>query len=139
MENIVLTIHLLLALGLIGVVLMQRSEGGGLGIGGGGGAMTSRGAATALAKVTWVLAIAFLGTSIYLTILAADGVTGGSVVDRLGTSGSQPDATAPTAPLGDDLLPPPTATAPESGSGSDSGTDGSPPDTDEPLTPRADD
>ncbi|WP_333683316.1 preprotein translocase subunit SecG [Pontibaca methylaminivorans] len=136
MENIVLTIHLLLALGLIGVVLMQRSEGGGLGIGGGGGgAMTSRGAATALAKVTWVLAIAFLGTSIYLTVLAADGVTGGSVVDRLGTSGAQPDATAPTAPLGDDLLPPPSATAPESGSG----TDGSPPDTDEPLTPRADD
>ena len=50
MENVVLIIHLLLALGLIGIVLMQRSEGGGLGIGGGGGggAVAGRSAATAL-------------------------------------------------------------------------------------------
>ena len=52
MQAVVLTIHLLLALALILVVLLQRSEGGGLGIGG-GGVMTSRGAATALSKVTW--------------------------------------------------------------------------------------
>ncbi len=66
MENIVLTIHLILALGLIGTVLLQRSEGGGLGIGGGGGggAMSGRSAATALAKVTWILAIGFLITSL---------------------------------------------------------------------------
>ena len=57
MENVVLIIHLLLALGLIGVVLMQRSEGGGLGMGGGGGGvMSGRAAATALGKVTWILA-----------------------------------------------------------------------------------
>lgn len=42
MENVVLIIHLILALGLIGVVLLQRSEGGGLGIGGGGGANSGR-------------------------------------------------------------------------------------------------
>ena len=59
MENVVLIIHLLLALALIGVVLLQRSEGGGLGMGGGGGAMTGRAAATALGKVTWLLAAAF--------------------------------------------------------------------------------
>ena len=60
MENVVLIVHLLLALTLIGVVLLQRSEGGGLGMGsggGGGGAMTGRSAASALAKVTWILAI----------------------------------------------------------------------------------
>jgi len=64
MENVVLTIHLLLALSLIGVVLLQRSEGGGLGMGGGGGggAMSGRAAATALGKMTWILAAAFIVT-----------------------------------------------------------------------------
>ncbi|MEX0305321.1 MAG: preprotein translocase subunit SecG, partial [Leisingera sp.] len=72
MENVVLIIHLLLALGLIAVVLLQRSEGGGLGMGGGGGgAISGRAAATALGKVTWLLAIAFICTSITLTIMAA--------------------------------------------------------------------
>lgn len=82
MENIVLTIHLLLALGLIGVVLLQRSEGGGLGIGGGGGgAMSGRAAATALSKVTWVFAIGFLITSLTLTVIAANNAGGSSVLD----------------------------------------------------------
>ena len=71
MQAVVLTIHLLLALALILVVLLQRSEGGGLGIGGGGGVMTSRGAATALSKVTWAIGIAFVVTSLALTVLAA--------------------------------------------------------------------
>jgi len=81
MQNIILIIHLILALCLIGVVLLQRSEGGALGIGGGGGGLVSqRGAATALSKVTWALAIGFLVTSITLTILAGRGGTG-SVLD----------------------------------------------------------
>ena len=75
MENIVLTIHLILALALVGIVLLQRSEGGGLGLGGGGGGgdgiMSGRGAATALTKITWVLAIAFIITSMSLTIIAS--------------------------------------------------------------------
>ena len=74
MENVVLIVHLILALGLIGVVLLQRSEGGGLGLGGGGGGgglVSSRGAATALGKVTWGLAIAFIITSLTLTVIAA--------------------------------------------------------------------
>ena len=70
MQAVVLTIHLLLALTLIIVVLLQRSEGGGLGMGS-GGVMTSRGAATALSKVTWAIGIAFVATSIALTALAA--------------------------------------------------------------------
>lgn len=86
MENVILIIHLILALALIGVVLLQRSEGGGLGMGGGGGGggvMTGRAAATALSKVTWVLAIAFLGTSIGLTIIAAQNSADVSVLDRI--------------------------------------------------------
>lgn len=82
MENVVLTIHLILALLLIGAVLLQRSEGGGLGIGGGGGTASARGAATAMTKVTWIFAAAFIVTSITLTILATRVSDGGSVVDR---------------------------------------------------------
>ena len=93
MHAAVLTIHLLLALALILVVLLQRSEGGGLGIGGGGGIMTSRGAATALSKVTWVIGIAFVVTSLALTVMAARDAGTGSVVDTV----LPPTPTAPTA------------------------------------------
>lgn len=121
MENVVLIVHLLLALALIGVVLMQRSEGGGLGIGGGGGAMSARGAATALGKVTWVLAIGFIITSITLTIIAADKASGSSVMDRLGGgAGAVEEPAEDGLPAGDGLLPPPSG------------------DSDAPLVPRAD-
>ena len=110
MENVVLIIHLLLAISLIAVVLLQRSEGGGLGMGGGGGggAMSGRSAATALGKVTWVLAVGFIITSISLTILAAQKASGTSVLDRLGTTSAPADPDEPTAdnPLGSNLLPP---------------------------------
>jgi preprotein translocase subunit SecG len=107
MENIVLTIHLLIAAALIIVVLLQRSEGGGLGIGGGGGVVSSRGAATALGKLTWILGIAFVVTSLTLTILAARQGGSESVLDRLGVGGGT-TAPAPALPPvpGGDLLPP---------------------------------
>ncbi|MBR9651632.1 preprotein translocase subunit SecG [Thalassovita aquimarina] len=110
MENVVLIIHLLLALSLIGVVLMQRSEGGGLGMGGGGGAATGRAAATALGKVTWVLAIGFICTSIALTIIAAEKSAGSSVLDRVGAGSTATEETgdAPEPSLGNNLLPPST-------------------------------
>jgi len=111
MENVVLTIHLILALLLIGVVLLQRSEGGGLGMGG-GGAMSARSAATAMGKITWVLAAAFIVTSITLTMLAAgDGKTG-SVADQIGIEAPKADAPATEAPKAGDLLPPAPADAP---------------------------
>ena len=107
MENVVLIIHLLLALGLIGIVLMQRSEGGGLGIGGGGGgAVAGRSAATALGKLTWILAAAFICTSIALTIIAAQNAAGSSVIDQLGADVPAADGTVPVAPAADSLLPP---------------------------------
>ncbi len=111
MENVVLIIHLLLAVGLIAVVLLQRSEGGGLGMGGGGGGggvMSGRAAATALGKVTWILAAAFIATSILLTIIAAEKSAGTSVIDRLGSTPAveEADPGAPDLPAGQDLLPP---------------------------------
>ena len=112
MENVVLIIHLLLALALIGVVLMQRSEGGGLGMGGGGGGggvMSGRAAATALGKLTWLFAIAFICTSIALTILAAMDSAGGSVVDRFTPAPAVQDSTIDgdtDMPAGSELLPP---------------------------------
>ncbi|MGC8203272.1 preprotein translocase subunit SecG [Aliiroseovarius sp. PTFE2010] len=104
MENVVLVIHLILALCLIGIVLLQRSEGGGLGMGGGGGdAMTGRGAATALGKLTWLFAIAFIVTSITLNVIAADKSGSSSVIDRVGDA---PAADTPAVPSADSLLPP---------------------------------
>ena len=104
MENIVLTVHLILALCLIGVVLLQRNEGGG-GLMGGGGAITGRAAPTPLGRLTWAFAIAFIATSITLTILAARDSADSSVLDRLGDAPAT-EAEEPALPAGDDLLPP---------------------------------
>ncbi|WP_138465144.1 preprotein translocase subunit SecG [Poseidonocella sp. HB161398] len=113
MQNVLLIIHLILALCLIGVVLLQRSEGGGLGIGGGSGVMSSRGAATALTKLTWGFAAAFIATSIALTIIAAQSSSGSSVLDRLQdapvTAPATGSGTSEPALPGGDLLPPPSA------------------------------
>lgn len=90
MANVVLVVHLILAIFLIAVVLLQRSDGGALGIGGGGaGLVSARGAATALSKVTWMLAVGFICTSIMLTILAGGGGPT-SVFDD--PAGANPDA-----------------------------------------------
>jgi preprotein translocase subunit SecG len=70
MITVLLVIHLLIAAALVGVVLLQRSEGGALGIGGGGGFMTGRGTANLLTRVTASLAAAFFVTSLLLTLLA---------------------------------------------------------------------
>lgn len=110
MENVILIIHLLLALALIGVVLMQRSEGGGLGMGGGGGgAMSARSAATAMGKVTWILAAAFIVTSITLTVISARNASGSSILDRIGTAPAAEESGAPATIDTDGLLPPPSA------------------------------
>ncbi len=126
MENVVLIVHLILALCLIGVVLLQRSEGGGLGMGG-GGAMTGRQAATALAKLTWLFAIAFICTSIALTIIAARNAAGSSVIDQIGGTAPVEAPVLPALPEGN-LLPPATGDAPAT-----------PPRADEPAAPATSD
>ena len=105
METVILVVHLILALCLIGVVLLQRSEGGGLGIGGGGGGvLTGSQAETALGRLTWAFAIAFLCTSITLTIIATQNSSGSSLVD--GVSLPTEDTGDSTLPPIDQLLPP---------------------------------
>lgn len=112
-ENVVLTVHLILAVLLIGVVLLQRSEGGGLGMGsGGGGVMTGRQAANALSRATWILAGAFLITSLALTVIAARNSTGGSIVDQLNIGGGQTEESTTTLPGIGDYAPPPAAGQP---------------------------
>ncbi len=73
MESVILVIHLFLALAIIGLVLLQRSEGGGLGIGGGGGLgglASPKSTANALTKATGFCAAAFFCTSLLLGVLA---------------------------------------------------------------------
>jgi preprotein translocase subunit SecG len=112
MENVVLTVHLILALCLIGVVLLQRNDGGG-GLLGGGGAITGRAAQTPLGKLTWAFAIAFIATSLAMTVIAAQNSADTSVLDRITDAPLVPDTgTGPTAgsgavvPPAEDLLPP---------------------------------
>ena len=83
METLVLTIHILIALGLVITVLLQRSEGGGLGIGGGGGSgfMTARGTANLLTRLTTILAVGFFTTTVTLAIMAGAGKEPVSIVD----------------------------------------------------------
>lgn len=109
-ENVILTVHLILAVLLIGVVLLQRSEGGGLGMGGGsgGGVMTGRQAANALSRATWILAAAFLITSLSLTIIAARNASSGSIVDQLGLGGSEQSNQPASLPGISDYTPPPS-------------------------------
>lgn len=83
MATVVLVIHLMIAAALVGSVLLQRSEGGALGIGGGGGGgfMTGRGTANLLTRVTAGLAAMFFVTSIVLTILARQSAAPTSILD----------------------------------------------------------
>ncbi|HFA59630.1 MAG TPA: preprotein translocase subunit SecG [Rhodospirillales bacterium] len=84
MATVVLVIHLFIAIALVGVILIQRSEGGGLGIGGGtfGGLTSGRGAANLLTRTTAILAASFIGTSLILAILAGNATRTPIVLDQ---------------------------------------------------------
>lgn len=120
MQTFLIVIHLMIVLALVGVVLLQRSEGGGLGIGGGSGFMTARGASNALTRATAILATGFFVTSLALSLHARyqdrptdildrvpvqnqDGapVGGqGGVLDQLGGSTPAAPSPEPAAPTG---------------------------------------
>jgi preprotein translocase subunit SecG len=89
MQTVIIVIHLMVVLVMIGVVLLQKSEGGGLGMGGGSGFMSSRGTANVLTRATAILAAIFFTTSLILSILAG--------IDRKPTSILQGSG-APSAP-----------------------------------------
>ncbi len=97
MQNILIVAQLVVSIALVCVVLLQRSEGGALGIGGGGsglgGLFSPRGAADTLTRTTAILAILFFAISIGLTLIALHGRPVGSILESPG-----PTSTAP-APL----------------------------------------
>jgi preprotein translocase subunit SecG len=70
MQTVLIVIHLMVVIALVALVLLQRSEGGALGVGGGSGFMTGRGQANVLTRATAILATLFFATSLALTILA---------------------------------------------------------------------
>jgi preprotein translocase subunit SecG len=108
MHTVIIVVHLMLVLAMIGVIMLQKSEGGGLGIGSSGGFMTSRGTANVLTRATAILAAGFFLTSLALSIIAGHGRAptsiipssqqgGGGVLNQLG-GGAQQQPNAPAAP-----------------------------------------
>ena len=119
MQTVIIVIHLMIVATLIATVLLQKSEGGGLGMGGGAGFMSSRGTANLLTRTTAVLAFLFFATSMGLNWLAsydrkpssivlptsqpqapngAAPSTGGGVLDSLKKSDEQQSQPAPSGP-----------------------------------------
>ncbi|OUS12358.1 preprotein translocase subunit SecG [Rhodospirillales bacterium 47_12_T64] len=106
MNEVLLVIHLLITLSLIGVVLVQKSEGGGLGMGGSGGGggaggfggfLTGQGTANLLTRTTAILAAAFIASSLLLTILADTGSTR-SIADDIIAPVAPTESEQPVAP-----------------------------------------
>ncbi|MDP2123033.1 MAG: preprotein translocase subunit SecG [Parvibaculum sp.] len=115
MATIILIVHLMIAIALVASVLLQRSEGGALGIGGGGdGFMSSRGAGNMLTRTTAVLAAMFMTTSLVLGILASRGGSADSVLDRVVAPQTLSDEDLPQvpAPLGSEFPAAPEPTEP---------------------------
>ncbi|MGQ3214879.1 MAG: preprotein translocase subunit SecG [Shinella sp.] len=89
MQTILLVIYLMVVVALIGVVLIQRSEGGGLGIGGGSGFMSARGTANALTRTTAILATLFFVLALGMGIIARYETQPTDILDRIpGTTGT---------------------------------------------------
>src|SRR5215218_10177883 len=108
METVVIIVHLIIVLALIGVVLLQRSEGG-LGLGGGGsggvgGFLTGRGQANALTRATAILAALFFLTSLTLGILAHRGAAPRSIFDQNAPTPSGPAEQQPAGSQGPGVL-----------------------------------
>ena len=99
MTQVLLIIHLFLALALVIVVLLQRSEGGALGMGGGtmGGMMTARGSANLLTRATGVIAACFIASSLLLAILSSSNRAPTSILDQPGATKTEQPA-APSLP-----------------------------------------
>lgn len=112
MATLLLIIHVLILIALIATVLLQRSEGGGLGIGG-GGMMSTRGSGNALTKATAFLAAGFFITSITLTIMARTSTTEESKIDNIKVEGKQDAGTPPAPPKPEEAKQPETPVVPK--------------------------
>ncbi len=99
MQTVVIVVHLMLVAAMIATVLLQKSEGGGLGVGGGAGFMSSRGTANLLTRTTAVLAVGFFVTSLFLSWYASYDRKPSSIIDANPASQSQPAGPAtPVSP-----------------------------------------
>jgi preprotein translocase subunit SecG len=97
MQTVIIVVHLMIVATLIATVLLQKSEGGGLGVGGGAGFMSSRGTANLLTRMTAVLAVGFFATSLFLSWYASYDRKPSSIIAP--ASESQPAGPAnPVAP-----------------------------------------
>jgi len=97
MQTVVIVIHLMIVAAMIATVLLQKSEGGGLGVGGGAGFMSSRGTANLLTRTTAVLAVGFFLTSLFLSWYASYDRKPSSIINP--ASQSQPAGPAtPVSP-----------------------------------------
>lgn len=109
MQTVLLVIHLIVALALIGFVLLQRSEGGALGIGSGGGGggnlFSARGVGSALTRTTAILAVCFFVTSISLTLIAVRGSGGGGSLFGDAPAKTQEGQAPATSEPGGSVLP----------------------------------
>lgn len=98
MQTVVIVIHLMIVAVLIGAVLLQKSEGGGLGMGGGAGFMSSRGTANLLTRTTAILAVGFFVTSLFLSWYAGYNRKPTSIIGVDAPTQSQPAGSAPITP-----------------------------------------
>src|SRR6266404_7613884 len=98
MQTVAIVIHLMIVATLIGTVLLQKSEGGGLGAGGGAGFMSSRGTANLLTRTTAVLAFGFFLTSLFLSWYASFDRKPTSILDNSPASQSQSQPASPATP-----------------------------------------
>src|SRR3982074_1749599 len=96
MQTVVIVVHLMIVLTMIATVLLQKSEGGGLGMGGGAGFMSSRGTANLLTRTTAVLAVGFFITSLFLSWIASYDRKPSSIIG--GTPASQSQTAGPGTP-----------------------------------------
>ena len=114
MNAVLLVIHMMVAAALVGTILLQRSEGGALGIGGGSGFMTGRSAGNALTKTTALLAAMFFATSLTLTLLASHTGPAKSVLTPAGgpSDSSLPGLQLPVSPPSVPSGPPAAPAAP---------------------------
>ena len=98
MQTVVIVVHLMIVVVLIGAVLLQKSEGGGLGMGGGAGFMSSRGTANLLTRTTAILAVCFFATSLLLSWLASFERKPASIIGTPASQSQPAGGAAPVAP-----------------------------------------
>src|ERR1700761_1800342 len=98
MQTVVIVVHLMIVAVMIGMVLLQKSEGGGLGMGGGAGFMSSRGTANLLSRTTAILAAGFFITSLFLNWLASYNRAPTSIISTPASQSQPAGGATPIAP-----------------------------------------